>query len=112
MVSTIIFGLIFSVSVGLMFSLIMVNLFFPKYGYKVIKTIFIIIFSLLIGFGLIGLLKLEHKIDTENYNEGVCEKCYGHYTIFDVEKDRHGYKTYYYKCDNCGRVISTHCLFE
>lgn len=111
MVSTIIFGLIFSASIGLILSLCMINTFL-EYGHKVIKTILTIIFSLLIGFGLIGLFNLEKKMDTETYNEGICTKCSGHYTIFDVEKDRHGNETYYYKCDNCGKVISTNYFFE
>jgi DNA-directed RNA polymerase subunit M/transcription elongation factor TFIIS len=112
MISIIAGGLIFSASAGLFFSFIIVSAFFPENGHKVVKTIFTIIFSLLIGFGIVGLCIHEGKIDTETYNEGVCIKCGGHYTIFDVEKDRHGNETYYYKCDNCGKVISTHCLFE
>ena len=112
MVITIIGGLILSISVGLLSSLIIVNTFFPENGYKVIKTIFTIIFSFLVGFGIIGLCNLERKIDTETYNEGVCVKCGGHYTIFDVEHIRNSGDIYYYKCDNCEKVISTHCLFE
>ena len=112
MVNTIIGGLLFSASAGLLFSVIIVENIFLEFGHEVIKIIFTIIFSLLIGFGIMGLCNLQKKIDTETYNEGVCEKCGGHYTIFDVEHIRNSGDIYYYKCDNCGKVISTHCLFE
>ena len=47
---------------------------------------------------------LNLNFDKEVWNNGQHENC-GQWEIFDVERSCHGLRHYYYKCNECGKVI-------
>jgi len=50
------------------------------------------------------------KASESTYNNGVCEKCGGHYVYVDCGGGRA--VVYVYKCDTCGHLIETNILFN
>ena len=99
-------GLIMSVSVGGFMSLMFTS--GMKDGWK--KVVVAIIVALAIGFGISGLFALERKGDEMAWNNGHCE-CGTEWGLVDVEHLKNSGELYYYGCDNCGNVISTHSNF-
>ena len=49
-------------------------------------------------------IMLSYNSDVKDWNNGQHENC-GQWEMFDVEKSRHGSTHYYYKCNECGKVI-------
>lgn len=41
----------------------------------------------------------------KTWNDGVCPYCNTKWELVNVDKDRYGYKTYYYNCPDCGTII-------
>jgi hypothetical protein len=81
-----------------------------KRGWK--KNLTTILLALAIGFGIGGLLTLDHIGDEQRWNNGHCT-CGGEWELADVEKGyRNGSTTYYYSCEECNEVISTHTNFK
>ena len=66
-----------------------------------IKTIAFV--SAISGMLYIGVM-LSYKSDVKTWNNGQHENC-GQWEMFDVEKNRHGSTHYYYKCNECGKII-------
>ena len=66
-----------------------------------IKTITFI--GVISGMLYIGIM-LSYNSDVKTWNNGQHENC-GQWEIFDIEKSRHGSTHYYYKCNECGKVI-------
>ena len=66
-----------------------------------IKTIAFV--SAISGMLYIGVM-LSYKSDVKTWNNGQHEKC-GQWEMFDVEKNSHGSTHYYYKCNECGKII-------
>ena len=77
-----------------------------KDGWK--KTVVGIIVALVFGFGVGGLLTLEHIAEDDGWNNGHCV-CGGSWELFDVEKGRKNSSTvYYYLCDECNDLFTSH----
>ena len=55
------------------------------------------------GMLYVGIM-LSYKSDVKIWNNGQHENC-GQWEMFDIEKSRHGLTRYYYKCNECGKVI-------
>ena len=62
--------------------------------------IFVAIISGLIYCGTILTIDNDSKI----WNSGQHENC-GQWEIFDIERTRNGLTHYYYKCNECGKVV-------
>lgn len=93
-------GLILTISVGAVMSLIFTS--GMKDGWK--KVIVSIIIAFIIGFGINGLITIEQESYNNAWNNGQCE-CGTEWTLVDIERSRYGKKFYYYQCDNCKKVI-------
>ena len=55
------------------------------------------------GMLYIGIM-LSYNSEGKDWNNGQHENC-GQWEMFDVEKSRHDSTHYYYKCNECGKVI-------
>lgn len=73
-----------------------------------LRAIIAIILSLAMGFGCLGLFEMEYNSDEALYNNGVHADCGGEWDFVSVTSSKHGSKTYYYECDDCGAVIGIH----
>lgn len=103
-------GICMTFIAGLFMSICIVNTTEMREGWK--KNLVTILLALTIGFGIGGLLTLEHIADEESWNNGHCV-CGGEWELIDVEKGyRNGSTTYYYSCEECEDVISTHTNFR
>lgn len=47
---------------------------------------------------------LDFNSDSKIWNNGQHENC-GQWEMFDIERTRHGSMHYYYKCNECGKVV-------
>lgn len=65
----------------------------------ILKIIFGVIIGLIISYLMYDIITFNEKL----YNNGECS-CGGKYEIFDIEKTRYS-NDYYYKCNNCNKVI-------
>ena len=66
-----------------------------------VKTVlFVALISGLIYCGTILTVNGDKKI----WNNGQHENC-GQWEMFDIERTRHGSMHYYYKCNECGKVV-------
>lgn len=74
-----------------------------------LKNIIIsLILSFAIAFVSITLIKTSNKQDEEKikeWNNGYCTECGGKWTFINGTYNRYNTKIYYYKCDECGKVI-------
>ena len=73
----------------------------------ILKVIAIILIASLVGFGIAGLMWMEHKGDTQSWNNGICP-CGEEWRLVSVDHLKNGGDLYYYTCDNCHRTIRTH----
>ncbi len=99
-------GLLLTVSIGGVIAMILTS----GVRNKIIKTITTIVLALVIGFGLTGLLFLEHKVDEQMFNGGYCQ-CGGEWDLFDVEYRKNSGSLYFYKCGECKKVIRLNSEF-
>lgn len=99
-------GLLLTISVGGFIAMILTS----GIRNKIMNIIVTIILALIIGFGLTGLLFLEHKVDEQIFNGGYCQ-CGGDWELFDIEYRKNSGSLYYYKCNNCKEVIELHTNF-
>lgn len=74
---------------------------------NIIKPIIIIV--LFIGF-LLTAATLSYLGSRSIYNNGICEKCGGHYEFSECGGGK--VKVYIYECDTCGYVIQTTTLMN
>ena len=103
----VLFGIFMSVTVGLFVAMIVTS---SMEGIKQIVTMILI--SALIGAGLAFLLSTEHKAEDKAWNNGICAECSGDMELISVTATKSNNKTYYYKCNNCGNVISLKHLYN
>ena len=75
---------------------------FVKNNWKVVCAYLFVIIAIVVCIGGIFFMR---KLNSVNYNNGVCEKCGGHYSYSDSVGGRYGATSYMYKCDDCGHVI-------
>lgn len=47
----------------------------------------------------------------EEYNDGICKECGGHYEYVESVGHKHS-TSYIYKCDKCGHRIETYELYD
>ncbi len=73
---------------------------------KVILFFFIPIVLAIIG-GTI-----EANQSEEEYNNGICSECGGHYKFVSSSYIRNGSDEYYYSCEDCGYTIMTHIFYR
>ena len=103
----VLFGIFMSVTVGLFVAMIVTS---SMEGIKQIVTMILI--SALIGAGLSFLLSTEHKAEDKAWNNGICTECSGDMELISVTATKSNNKTYYYKCNDCGNVISLKHLYN
>jgi hypothetical protein len=100
----VVFGLILSCSIGLLFAAIIT---FPICN-KTLRIILIIPISLIFGFSALNLMIWDIERDKTNWNNGYCLNCGNElafsntYSVRSVGKSETVY-TYY--CNNCGNVV-------
>ena len=102
----IVFGLLLSISVGAFVGMILTS----GIRNQIVKIIMTIILSLTIGFGLVSLAVWERKVDEQKFNGGYCE-CGGEWDLFDIEDKKNAGSLYFYKCEECKRVIRLNSQF-
>lgn len=100
-------GVILTITLGAFMAMIFTS------GMKngIAKVIIGAVIAFSIGFGLIGLVKLEYNGDVKRWNNGICTTCGTAFDLFDIEHHRNSGDTYYYKCEN-GHLIKTTNYFE
>ena len=100
-------GVILTITLGAFMAMIFTS------GMKngIAKVIIGVVIASAIGFGLIGLVKLEYNGDAKRWNNGICTTCGTAFDLFDIEHHRNSGDTYYYKCEN-GHLIKTTNYFE
>ena len=100
-------GVILTITLGAFMAMIFTS------GMKngIAKVIIGAVIASAIGFGLIGLVKLEYNGDAKRWNNGICTTCGTAFDLFDIEHHRNSGDTYYYKCEN-GHLIKTTNYFE
>ena len=103
----VLFGIFMSVTVGLFVALIVTS---SMEGIK--KIITMILISALIGASLAFLLSTDNKAEAKVWNNGICTECSGDMEFISVTATKSNDKTYYYKCDNCGNVITLKHLYN
>jgi formate dehydrogenase maturation protein FdhE len=107
----IITGICMTFIVGLFMSLCIVNTTEMRDGWK--KNLVTIVLALAIGFGISGLMTLEHQANVETWNDGYCEECGGEWHLVDVVKSRtNGGTRYYWECEDCYNLIDTTTKFK
>ena len=77
---------------------------FVKDTIKVLAWVLLIVVIL----GIICFFEIKDKeYQEERWNNGICEKCGGHYHLVTAyTKGKDGYNTYYiYECDECGHKL-------
>ena len=52
-----------------------------------------------------------YSIMNEEYNDGICKECGGHYEYVESVGHKHN-TSYIYKCDKCGHRIETYELYD
>ena len=103
----VLFGIFMSVTVGLFVAMMVTS---SMKGIKQIITMILI--SGLIGAGLAFLLSTDNKAEDKTWNNGICTECSGDMELISVTATKSNNKTYYYKCDNCGNVITLKHLYN
>ena len=96
----IIFGVI-SLFIGLPIALGNLGSGRKRFVKGLIRTIAFV--STISGLLYVGIM-LSYKSDVKDWNNGQHENC-GQWEMFDVEKSRYGSTHYYYKCNECGKII-------
>lgn len=76
---------------------------------QILAGIFIAVFIIVFFIFLVFILPYwMNKSDIEEYNNGICEKCGGHYHLLNISN---GYV--YYTCDMCEYTIClTHQIYK
>lgn len=103
----VLFGIFMSVTVGLFVAAIVTS---SMEGIK--QIIIMILISGLIGAGLAFLLSTDHKVEDKTWNNGICTECSGDMEFISATATKSNNKTYYYKCNDCGNVISLKHLYN
>ena len=103
----VLFGIFMSITVGLFVAMMVTS---SMEGIKQIITMILI--SALIGAGLAFLLSTDNKAEDKVWNNGICTECSGDMEFISVTATKSNDKTYYYKCDNCGNVITLKHLYN
>ena len=103
----VLFGIFMSVTVGLFVAMMVTS---SMEGIKQIITMILI--SGLIGAGLAFLLSTEHKTEDKTWNNGICTECSRDMELVSVTATKSNNKTYYYKCNGCGNVITLKHLYN
>ena len=103
----VLFGIFMSVTVGLFVAMIVTS---SMKGIKQIVTMILI--SALIGAGFAFLLSADNKAEDKTWNNGICVECSGNMELISVTATKSNNKTYYYKCNNCGNVITLKYLYD
>jgi len=102
------FGLVFSVTIGLFMSLVIISMCDIKNKKK--KRIAIIVLAFVIGFLIGGTFCLQTQMDNKNWNNGFCLKCGGQYELTEVTHIKNSGNLYYYTCKDCGYTIKLETL--
>lgn len=61
--------------------------------------------------GIIG-GTIEANQSKEEYNNGICSECGGHYKFVSSSYIRNSSDEYYYSCEDCGYTIMTHIFYR
>lgn len=79
----------------------------------IIKAIvfFIVFVFITIVLAIIG-GTIEANQSEEEYNNGICSECSGHYKFVSSSHITNGSNEYYYSCEDCGYTIMTHIFYR
>ena len=55
---------------------------------------------------------IEANQSEEEYNNGICSECSGHYKFVSSSHITNGSNEYYYSCEDCGYTIMTHIFYR
>lgn len=99
-------GFILTITVGAFLAMVFTSEMENNLGRLVLG----VLIAFAIGFGIVGLIKLEYDFDAKRWNNGICSTCGKSLELFDVEHHRTG-DTYYYKCEN-GHLLKAMNHFE
>lgn len=79
----------------------------------IIKAIvfFIVFVFITIVLAIIG-GTIEANQSEEEYNNGICSECNGHYKFVSSSHITNGSNEYYYSCEDCGYTIMTHIFYR
>lgn len=79
----------------------------------IIKAIvfFIVFVFITIVLAIIG-GTIEANQSEEEYNNGICSECGGHYKFVSSSYIRNDSDEYYYSCEDCGYTIMTHIFYR
>lgn len=111
MIIFIISALVFSATLGIILSYIIVSTFENNTKRDIkYKPLLVTIVALIIGFGLSGLISIDYKFTQDIYNKGIHRDC-GQWELFDIEKAK-GCSIYYYKCNQCGELLQSDYILE
>lgn len=102
----IICGALLTISVGGLLGLLFVSTFLEN-AHAVVKWLVGSIIAIIIGSGLLFGIAYENTKDRVLWNNGYCIECNNKYRFANAEHNRMAsHTTYYYVCDNCGKVIA------
>ena len=97
-VSFVVYSMIFGIF-GLLFGWSKSRKFFS------LETLLGLIPSTVLALIVAVVMSLQFTNDNTEWNDGKCPKCSIEWELFDVEKSRHSPAHYYYKCNECGKII-------
>ena len=69
------------------------------------RVVIAYVLGIVISFALVYTIQGQHQGDLKRYNNGVCTECQGTLEFVTASKSRWGDTTYYYQCDQCGRIL-------
>lgn len=72
---------------------------------KVLSVFVSIAIACAVGVILGGLITLDFKGKEERYNNGICTECQGELDLISVNRTKNGTETYYYECEDCGKIV-------
>lgn len=74
-------------------------------------VLFILFVFITIVLAIIG-GTIEANQSEEEYNNGICSECSGHYKFVSSSHITNGSNEYYYSCEDCGYTIMTHIFYR
>lgn len=58
-----------------------------------------------ISFGIVCAIRGQYQGDLKRYHSGVCTQCEGSLEFVNASRSRWNDTTYYYQCNQCGRIL-------
>lgn len=68
------------------------------------KAAIVYAIGVVISFGIVCAIRGQYQGDLKRYNNGVCAECQGALEFVNASRYRSS-TTYYYQCEQCGRIM-------